>query len=302
VTDDEVRRLIAQAREAALADVRELLRKRFTAELLEQVEASLAPARAAEPAEPATGDVLWVYGVSASDETCDTRGIDSAEVFAVRQDDLTAYASVLPAARFEREPLMAQLEDLERVEVLARAHEGVVEALREQAAVLPCRLCTIYSGEPALRAMLEREQETLRATLERLRDAEEWGLKLLHEPLPAADAPGPASGTAYLAAKREAREAAERARTELDGLAAEVHARLAEHADAAVVGRPQDRRLSGHEGEMLLNGSYLVPVAQGAGFRALVEQLDERYGRDGLTFQLTGPWAPYHFAGEVPQA
>jgi hypothetical protein len=75
----------------------------------------------------------------------------------------------------------------------------------------------------------------------------------------------------------------------------DVHARLAEHATDAVLAKPQDRRLSGHEGEMVLNAAYLVAEERADGFRAVVEQLAARYERDDLHFQLTGPWPAHHF-------
>ena len=293
--DDDVRRLIDQARAEAREDVRAILRKRFAAEMLEQAERELSPAPAL------SGSGLWVYAIADRDAP-DTpaRGVDGSGVRAVRTDELTAFVSDVPLGRFSADALAAQLEDLPRVEALARAHEGVVEALMEQSSVMPCRLCTIYEGEASLREMLAREQATLADTLDRLRDSAEWGVKVIRTEQPAPRAAEPASGADYIAAKRDARLEAERAREALEAVASEVHAQLTEHADGAMVNRPQDRRLSGHDGEMLLNAAYLVPRTRTAEFRAVVEELAEQHDDAGLTFQLTGPWAPYHFAGEVP--
>jgi hypothetical protein len=81
---------------------------------------------------------------------------------------------------------------------------------------------------------------------------------------------------------------------------AEIHARLSERAAAAALSRPQDRRLSGREAEMVLNAAYLVPTEEADAFRGVVEELGREHDPDGLQLELTGPWPPYHFV-ETPQ-
>jgi Gas vesicle synthesis protein GvpL/GvpF len=78
--------------------------------------------------------------------------------------------------------------------------------------------------------------------------------------------------------------------------AAEVHARLAERAAAAVLARPHDRRLSGR-GDMVLNGAYLVPLDGTPAFLSLADELRERHASEGVALELTGPWPAYHFVG-----
>jgi len=64
-----------------------------------------------------------------------------------------------------------------------------------------------------------------------------------------------------------------------------------------VLGRPHDRRLTGREGEMVFNASYLVAREDAGTFAALVHALDEEHARAGRSVELTGPWPPYHFVG-----
>ena len=61
------------------------------------------------------------------------------------------------------------------------------------------------------------------------------------------------------------------------------------------------RELSGHEGEMLLNGAYLVAAAKVERLRELVQQLGERHHDLDVRIELTGPWPPYNFvSGRSP--
>jgi hypothetical protein len=242
--------------------------------------------------------IEWVYGVTFGDapEPAGDTGVDGAPVRVVRGGDLAALASAVPIERFGEEPLKVALESFERVEALARAHQQVIDHTLARGAVVPFRLCTLYEDEDRVREMLEREQDSLAAALERLRGTAEWGVKAYRsEPAEAAPALSARSGTEWLQRKRDDRAAAEAARSAADDQAAAIHVRLAQHAREAALARPLDRRVSGDEREMLLNGAYLVPDERTDGFRAEVEELDREHAPHGLRLELTGPWAPYHF-------
>jgi hypothetical protein len=237
---------------------------------------------------------LWVYGVIAGGgEAPAAAGVDGHPVRLHEHAGVAALVSEVPADAFTQEALRARLEDLERLEALARAHEAVLDATLAGVAVVPFRLCTIYASPQSLDAMLHREATTLRAALDRLRGMQEWGVKAFLRPrAPAAAAPA-ASGTEYLARKRERRDTAAVEHEALADAVAEIHARLTERAAASALSRPQDRRLSGRETEMILNAAYLVPSAAADAFRKVVE--DESHH---VQLELTGPWPPYHFVEE----
>jgi Gas vesicle synthesis protein GvpL/GvpF len=99
--------------------------------------------------------------------------------------------------------------------------------------------------------------------------------------------------------EREVREAADRLAVTV---AEEVHARLQDWASDAVLSPPQNRDLSGHEGEMLLNGAYLVETPKVGRLRELVGELQERHRALGIRLELTGPWPPYNFVPHDPVA
>jgi Gas vesicle synthesis protein GvpL/GvpF len=72
-----------------------------------------------------------------------------------------------------------------------------------------------------------------------------------------------------------------------------------ELAVAARVRPAQNRELSGHEGDMVLNGAYLVERDRAEDLRALVAALEEREHGHGARIGLAGPFPPYSF---VPEA
>ena len=237
---------------------------------------------------------LWVYGVVAGGgEPPAAAGVDGLPVRVHEHAGVGALVSDVPAHRFTKAALSARLEELAQLEALARAHEAVLDGALGTGAVVPFRLCTIYSSPQRLDAMLDHEAPMLRDALDRLHGLQEWGVKAFARPHAAAASTAAASGTEYLLRKRERRDSAEAERDALEDAVAEVHSRLTECAVASALSRPQDRRLSGRETEMILNGAYLVPADATEAFRLLVAAES-----GAIELELTGPWPPYHFVEE----
>ena len=74
------------------------------------------------------------------------------------------------------------------------------------------------------------------------------------------------------------------------------HERLSQAAEDATANPAQPSDIAGRE--MLLNGAYLVRAGREQELRDAVRELQERFGADGVSYELTGPWPPYNFAGE----
>jgi Gas vesicle synthesis protein GvpL/GvpF len=286
--------LIASAQAEALEIARARLRARMVEALLEAATGSQRPARQADaPSET----VIWLYGVVAdAPEPPIASGVDGHPVRVHRHAGLSALVSQVPRERFSQEALTERLEDLESVELLARAHDAVLEAALATVTVVPFRLCTVYSSLHALDTMLAGEGLALSAALDRLDGMQEWGVKaFLRAPVPASGAEEAASGIEYLTRKRERRDATAAGHEATETAVAQIHARLTECATASTLSRPHDRRLSGRDTEMVLNAAYLVPAEGVAAFRAIVDDLARRHEAEDVELELTGPWPPYHF-------
>jgi hypothetical protein len=274
-------------------------------------EASAREAPAARDAP--SGEVLWAYCVLRSAEPLpvDIGGVASgARVDRVEGGDLAALVSRVPIAEFGAEPLRENLNDLDWLERVARAHEEVLERALEQSTIVPLRLCTIYESEQNVREMLEREHDTLAHALDALAGRQEWGVKLIADVDRLAEAARSRSeeaaaledelsartgGAAYMLRRRLERHVREMVDSLAAEVADEVHTRLQDWTNDAVIRPPQNPELSGHEGQMLLNGAYLVDAERVEGLRELVAELEERHRALGARIELTGPWPPYNF-------
>ena len=326
--------LMAEARAEAEAKVRSILVEAFAESLLAESARSLgsvrkptAPARPATPARPGPRDAptirpepsaaqpdaaelgYYVYGVVYGDEETpdELAGVDSRySTSLVEEHGLAAIVSRVPMDEFGEERLRENLNDVEWLEEKARAHEDVLDAALERATVVPLRLCTIYSTERRVREMLDRDREVFLDALERLEGKSEWGVKLIAEPQALERAAAkksngkplkaPASrGTEYMDRKRREATARDQADHIAEEWASAVHDRLAQAASEALLNPVQRPEVSGYDGEMLLNGVYLVDNEELEDFRALVDHIADEYQSAGAAVELTGPWPPYNF-------
>jgi|HubBroStandDraft_6_1064221.scaffolds.fasta_scaffold03088_13 hypothetical protein len=271
------------------------------------------PAQAAGPdplpspprARPSGERVWYVYGVVAADTELagELPGVDPHRPLTILTEGaLAAVASQVPLEEFDETRLREHLADMVWVEATARAHEAVLDDVRRQATVIPMRMCTVYRTEGGIREMLTRESEPLREAIDYLEGKAEWGVKVFTDFARAGgrthnvDAgAGEATGAAYMERVRTERELRERAMEVAEEAAAQIHDRLSAVAVDAQVIPLQRPEVSGHSGDMILNGVYLVADDSATAIHEEVEALRSELEVHGIDIALTGPWPAYNF-------
>jgi hypothetical protein len=247
---------------------------------------------------------VYVYGVvPASAELPEgLRGIDPiSRPRLLRHGDLAAVVSKVSLSEFEEERLREHLSDMAWVEATARAHELVLEMVGEVTTLIPMRMCSVYRTEGGVSEMLARESTPLSEALEHLRGKAEWGLKVFAEPQPppgtgTAEAGEQAeSGTDYMRQRQSERDARFTVDERLNEACTAIHDELSAVAVDSLTAPLQRPEVSGHDGQMLLNGVYLVQSAEQPEFLNLVETLRAEYESLGLYLEPTGPWPAYNF-------
>jgi hypothetical protein len=227
------------------------------------------------------------------------RGLRGGELRIVEQQGLTAVVSSVDLDEFGEAGLQRNLEDLRWLEEVARAHDAVVQHVAGLGPVAPLRLATICRTDDAVRRRLEEWHDDLIMALDRVAYRDEWSVKVIHKTVRAAGpaAPPVESGTPgadYLQRRRAEMAAARQSTEDLAVLADVLHRELSRGAAASRRINPQDPRLSGHDGTMILNGAYLVDSNREDDFSMLVEDVASRHPE--LLVELNGPWPPYSFA------
>ncbi|MBH5338129.1 GvpL/GvpF family gas vesicle protein [Streptomyces pactum] len=275
-----------------------------------------------------SGSLTYAYAVVRPSATLEAEalagmpGVAGGPVGLVRSGDLAAAVGEVPAEEFSEVGLRRRLEDLDWLEVTARAHHAVVEALAAHTTVLPLRLATVYLDRTRVAGMLTERAETFAALLDRLADHEEWGVKVYAEPPPpdtgaagpggsgpggagatgneaagngaagAADAPG--AGRAYLRRRRHQRRSREESWAAAEEAVRRIEAHVRDLAPQRARHRVQQGGTAEGGGENVANDAYLVPRGAVDEFRQRVRQATD--GLPGVRVDVTGPWAPYSFA------
>jgi hypothetical protein len=231
-----------------------------------------------------------------------TRGLAGAPLEVVQHRELAAVVSTVDLGEYGEVALRRNLERLEWLEETARCHEEVVRAVAACAPVAPLRLATICLDDEAVQARLKEWYHALNQVLDRVEGRLEWSVKAI--------APGEGSGKSAEAAvaaqvvagsgaaylERKKRQSEDKAAAEERALMAGegMHAALAAVSAASRRLPPQDPRLSGHQGSMILNGAYLVEGDKEDQFQDMCQALDAIH--PDLLVDVRGPWPPYSFA------
>jgi hypothetical protein len=193
--------------------------------------------------------------------------------------------------------LEASLRDVQWVTEVAVAHESVVEFFARQsgATVIPMKLFTMFSSEKRAVSEMRTRLRDIEDVVSRIAGCEEWGVRITYQP----NVPSrlsdrqttSASGTAFLKAKKAARDASQRS----IGIATEEAE--AAYTTLAAMAREARRRQdtpAGATAPPLLDAAFLVPAAGRSRFKAAVKKLAAA-STDGTHVTLTGPWPSYNF-------
>jgi Gas vesicle synthesis protein GvpL/GvpF len=252
------------------------------------------------------GDVgVYLYGLAKDLDPGalrDIAGVGGSPVRAVEEAGFTALVSTVDLEEYGEEALRRNLESLPWVEATARAHHGVVDAVARSAPTAPVRIATVYRDDDRVRDLLRERRDELTEVLGRVVGRSEWGVKAYaiaetpaQEPSEADAAAGERPGMAYLRRRKQQQQSREQASQRLAERAQQIHAEVSRVAVASRQHPPQDPRLSGHQGTMILNTAYLIDDDRADALAAAVEEL--RAGLSGIRMEITGPWPAYSFTG-----
>lgn len=232
-----------------------------------------------------------------------------APVRVLRIGALDAVAQDVSAAEFSGDALRERLSDPYRLEICARNHHAVIARASSSTPTVPLPMATLYHSDERARQALADEESRLLATLNRLTDRTEWGVKVYTrshaaraEPVtasphgperPHTDAQQP--GHLYLERLRGERRAREQRQNA--GLKA---AEAVERAmrDLAVAGRrlrSHGAQITGDKRRQLLNAAFLLPADRHEEVPRTIDRLRRSPACQDVDIELTGPWAPYSF-------
>ncbi|MFD9502681.1 GvpL/GvpF family gas vesicle protein [Streptomyces sp. NPDC060035] len=273
-------------------------------------------------ADSSDGNAIYVFAVCRAPEqavVADLPGVAAdAPVRTMPFGELTAIVQTVRAADFSDEVWQARLSDTRELERYARAHHHVVEAAAAACPTVPLPLATLYHDEERARLALTGETRRFLAALARTANHSEWGVKVYAPERPAQEVsrpaqdmrsarrgpavpadrprPAPGAGLAYLDRKRGMQARREQRQEEDLRVAEAVDAEFQKVAAAARRLRPHGPELAGGHRVQVLNATYLVAERRADELEKLTGVLQDS---TGALIELSGPWVPYSFVGEV---
>lgn len=224
-----------------------------------------------------TGFYLYCVGRPDHPEPRGLEGIDAAPVWPLDMPGLRAWVSPLDAA---------PAASLERV----RMHNAVVEASADVSTPLPMRFGQWFASEAELTGALTERRPKLERGLERVRDALEFGVRVVDPSAPRPTRPDRSSGTAYMEGLARRELGAEKTRRR----GAELAAAMREFLGAAI--RDQVVRPGGSAA--LVAMAHLVERHDTGTYNTRLRTFT--IGRPELRFFFSGPWPPYGFTDDGP--
>jgi len=190
--------------------------------------------------------------------------------------------------------------ELQRNEENLLAHNGILMELANNYTVLPVQFGTVLKSRKAVMDLMSRHGDQFSASLKRLKGKVEMGVKVLWKgpelnerkcedvksKINLTEDKNTAQGknflmTRYLAQKEE---------LHLEQRAAALGAGV--NKAIAVVAEDSHHRIR-PQGNLLLNGAYLLPVNNIVFFKDNVMEVKNVYSH--LKFLISGPWPPYNF-------
>src|SRR4051794_24471870 len=106
-----------------------------------------------------SADGVWVYAVThggrVEGRLRGLRGVAGEMVRLVASGGLVAVVGTVSLDEFGEDALRRNLEDLDWVAAKARAHDAVISAVAQAAAVIPVRMATVYRDDEGVRKLLD---------------------------------------------------------------------------------------------------------------------------------------------------
>lgn len=185
--------------------------------------------------------------------------------------------------------LSANMENLDWLAEASVRHQRVVAAIANKTEVLPTRFGTVFLTKSSLQADIQSRRRTLESDFQRIRDSDEWGVKVFGvQPKVAPPKSGARTGKDYLKAKAALLQRRPTKGTDADLI------RFEEELKRVAVETAAGGKISGGQRGLQWQTSLLLRRDDRKRFEALLKKFSKEWA-DVRKIEATGPWPPYSF-------
>lgn len=186
------------------------------------------------------------------------------------------------------------------------AHQRVVETSRNLSTTLPVRFGIMFKTEEGVKKLLIKSHKDFKSKITKFRSKDEFGLKIVIDKTDMKkiahlvenssdeimkikkEISMSGDGTSYFLKMRMDEAIKNGMFRKIDQLGSGIHRELVKSTQDSCL-------LKADLEQIILNAAYLVDRNGYDSFNSAIERLRTRYEGDGLTFHVSGPWAPYSF-------
>jgi hypothetical protein len=261
-------------------------------------------------------DFLYMYGVILAEELQTSGipsivGIDQKNITTIIYKDIAAVLTPVNAQYFSQEQIDLQLKDAEWLKEKAFHHHEVISAIHQHFTVLPMSFCTIFQNESNLESLLVDQYDVIVQKLLSLKDKQEWNLKVfcnnekafsfvlehneavLDLRVKLASMP---KGKQFLMKKKLDQLITSELEVEQSKWWIEIKQHLTNVVSEINLRRNWGKEVTERKDEMFVNCDFLIKQSASELFVKKVIEIEKLFEPIGCTFQVTGPWPPYHFS------
>ena len=238
--------------------------------------------------------VLYLYGVTQLRPATPIVqvGVDlQSAVEAIGSEGVTCWVSRVSAEEFENS-LAKNMENLDWLATASVAHQRAIQAISLHWDILPARFGTLFRDELSLAAHIQKHLKQISRDFKRVKDADEWGIKIFESAPTPNPVPKVSSGKQYLMAKAALLPKKQPAQIPAEELK-DFEGALSDIAEESA---PAGRISSGQRG-LLFQTSLLVKRSN----RQRLETALKKFSREWAEtrrIECTGPWPPYSFVSQ----
>ncbi|MCM3690628.1 GvpL/GvpF family gas vesicle protein [Neobacillus niacini] len=263
-------------------------------------------------------DFLYLYGIILAKELKDAEipaiiGIDQKRASVIPYKELAAVITPVNPLNFSQQYIDQQLKNTEWLKEKAFHHHECISVLYSQFTVLPMSFCTIFQKEENLKSLLHEQYDVILQKLNALKNMQEMNVKIYCNPEQAfsyvvnqnravlelrENIVTMPKGKQFIMKKKLNQLIASQLEEEQSGWWHRIEQELQLLFVESKLRKNWGREITERSDDMIVNCDFLLDKKKTESFLNKILELEHEYAELGCTFEVSGPWPPYHFSKE----
>lgn len=261
-------------------------------------------------------DLLYLYAIIPAAELEEVefpqlKGINQKTASYIIHKELAAIVTPVNFQDYSQQQIDLQLKNIEWLKEKAFHHHECISSIHKSFTVLPINFCTIFQNKQNLKDLLSEQYDMLLQKLTILKNKQEWNLKVFCRVDYALEYVANSNvtvtelkekiqfmpkGKQFLMNKKLQQLIASELEKEQTKWINQIKIQLQSFILDSVLRRNWRKEVTEREEDMIGNFDFLIDENKSEQFLQEIQKIETSLEPFGCTFQVTGPWPPYHFS------